>query len=119
MVKWYFIIPRSWTSGNYFKTFRKYLLSHGEINNIHLFINRNNLFKQDSILQETIIVKVSKSHNNPEFINVSSSNDFMFDDLKRFKLPYKLAVSEDDNSYIFLPTNKSEVNVLTLLNKFK
>ena len=114
-----FIIPRSWTSGNYFKTFRKYLLSHGEIKNIHLFINRNNLFKQDAILQETIIVKVSKSHNNPEFINVSSSNDFMFDDLKRFKLPYKLAVSGDANSFIFLPTNQSEVNVLTLLNKFE
>ena len=114
-----FIIPRSWTSGNYFKTFRKYLLNNGEINNIHLFINRNNLFKRDSILQETIIVKVSKSHNNPEFIDVSSSNDFMFNDLKQFKLPYKLAVSEDDNSYIFLPTNKSEVNVLTLLNKFE
>lgn len=114
-----FIIPRSWTSGNYFKTFRKYLLRNGEINNIHLFINRNNLFKQDSILQETIIVKVSKSHNNPEFINVSSSNDFMFDDLKRFKLPYELSVSRDDNSFIFLPTNQSEVNVLTLLNKFE
>lgn len=114
-----FIIPRSWTSGNYFKTFRKYLLNNGEINNIHLFINRNNLFKQDSILQETIIIKVSKSHYNPEFINVSSSNDFMFENLKRFKLPYKLAVSDDDNSYIFLPTNKCEVEVLTLLNKFK
>ena len=35
-----FIIPRSWTSGNYFKTFRKYLLRNGEINNIHLFINK-------------------------------------------------------------------------------
>ncbi|WP_298500853.1 Eco57I restriction-modification methylase domain-containing protein [uncultured Methanobrevibacter sp.] len=114
-----FIIPRSWTSGNYFKTFRKYLLKNGEINNIHLFINRNNLFKQDSILQETIIIKVSKSHNNPEFINISSSNDFMFDDLKRFKFPYELAVSKDENSYIFLPTNQSEVNVLKMLNKFE
>ena len=114
-----FIIPRSWTSGNYFKTFRKYLINNGEINNIHLFINRNNLFKQDSILQETIIIKLSKTHNNPEFINVSSSNDFMFNDLKQFKLPYELAISKDENSFIFLPTNQSEVNVLTLLNKFE
>lgn len=114
-----FIIPRSWTSGNYFKKFRKYLLKNGEINNIHLFINRNNLFKQDPILQETIIIKVSKTQNNPEFINISSSDDFKFDNLENFNFPYELSVSKDDNSYIFLPTNQSEVDILTLLNKFK
>lgn len=114
-----FIIPRSWTSGNYFKIFWKYLITNGEINNIHLFINRNNLFKQDCILQETIIIKLSKTHNNPKFINVSSSNNFMFNDLKQFKLPYELSISKDENSFISLPTNQNEVNVLTLLNKFE
>jgi len=114
-----FIVPRSWTSGNYFKSFRKYLLKNGVITNIHLFINRNNLFKYDSILQETIILKVVKTQCSQDFINVSSSNNFIFDDLKRFKLPYELAVSGNENSYIFLPTNQSEVNVLNLLNKFE
>ena len=114
-----FIIPRSWTSGNYFKKFREYLFKNGVINNIHLFVNRNNLFKQDSILQETIIIKVSKTQVKSEFIDISSSKDFMFDDLEMFKLPYELAISNDENSYIFLPTNQSEVDVLNKLNKFK
>lgn len=114
-----FIVPRSWTSGNYFKKFRQYLLKNGEISNIHLFINRNNLFKQDPILQETIIVKVSKTQGKHDFINISSSNDFMFDNLERFKLYYDFAVSNDENSFIFLPTNQNEVNILNKLNKFK
>lgn len=32
-----YIIPRSWTSGAYFKAFREYLLSVGKIEQIHLF----------------------------------------------------------------------------------
>lgn len=114
-----FIIPRSWTSGNYFKKFREYLLKNGVINNIHLFVNRNNLFKQDSILQETIIIKVSKTQTKSDYIDISSSKDFMFDDLESFKLPYELAISNDENLYIFLPTNQSEVDVLNNVNKFK
>ena len=42
-----FIVPRSWTSGSYFKKFRKYLLDNGKIDNIHLFLSRNNLFNKD------------------------------------------------------------------------
>lgn len=30
-----YIIPRSWTSGMYFKRFRQYLFSHGVIEQIH------------------------------------------------------------------------------------
>ena len=31
-----YIIPRSWTSGAYFREFRRYLFTYGKINNIHL-----------------------------------------------------------------------------------
>ena len=114
-----FIIPRSWTSGIYFKKFRKYLLKNGKINSIHLFTNRNNLFKGDSILQETVIVKVSKSQNQPELIDISSSADDTFNHLEKFKLPWELAISDDDNSYIFLPANQGDVEILKRINKFR
>ena len=114
-----FIVPRSWTSGKYFKSFRNYLFNNSEINNIHLFISRNNLFKGDKILQETIIIKVSKTKNTCKFIHISSSTDYTFNNLEGFDLPYELAISNDENSYLYLPTNKEEVDTLNIVNNFE
>ena len=36
-----YIIPRSWTSGEYFRRFRTYLLKYGKIVQIHLFVSRD------------------------------------------------------------------------------
>ena len=56
-----FITPRSFTSGAYFKSFRNYLLDNTMITNIHIFNSlRNNLFKGEEVLQETIITRAIK-----------------------------------------------------------
>ena len=39
-----YIIPRSWTSGAYFKRFREYFLTEGRLEHIHLFVSRNKVF---------------------------------------------------------------------------
>ena len=49
-----YIIPRSWTSGAYFKRFREYFLTEGKLEHIHLFVSRNKVFDKESVLQETI-----------------------------------------------------------------
>ena len=38
-----YIIPRSWTSGAYFKRFRQYFLTEGKLEHIHLFDNLTSL----------------------------------------------------------------------------
>ncbi|MCM1424896.1 MAG: Eco57I restriction-modification methylase domain-containing protein, partial [bacterium] len=53
-----YIIPRSWTSGAYFKRFRQYFLTEGKLEHIHLFVSRNKVFDKEDVLQETIIIKV-------------------------------------------------------------
>ena len=53
-----YIIPRSWTSGAYFKKFREYLFSSGVLVQIHLFVSRDKVFDRESVLQETMIMKV-------------------------------------------------------------
>ena len=55
-----YIIPRSWTSGLYFTYFRKYLLSRGKLEHIHLFGSRDKVFKEEEVLQETMIIKVKR-----------------------------------------------------------
>lgn len=48
-----YIIPRSWTSGAYFKRFREYFLTAGKLEHIHLFVSRSKVFDKESVLQET------------------------------------------------------------------
>ena len=113
-----YIIPRSWTSGAYFKSFRKYLLKHGVLSNIHLFVSRNKVFNSEDVLQETIIIKVKKSTEKPKEITISSSHSSSdFGNVTYLKVPYDLVVSGEE-SYVYLVTTKEEVDVLGALNNW-
>ena len=111
-----FIVPRSWTSGAYFGRFRKYLFHNVVLKNIHLFISRDKVFNEESVLQETIIVRVKKGIIKPKNICISSCSTADFSDLTRFAVPYNTVVAR--NGYVFLPTNKEEVDVLSRVNGF-
>lgn len=113
-----YIIPRSWTSGAYFKRFREYFLTEGKLEHIHLFVSRNKVFDKEDVLQETIIIKVRKTRIEPKYVTITSSksNDD-FGGLTSLTVPYKLVVSGKDN-YVYLVTNEEEVEVLESLHKF-
>lgn len=53
-----YIIPRSWTSGEYFKAFRNYFLHYGRLIQIHLFVSRDKEFSQESISCLFSIVRI-------------------------------------------------------------
>lgn len=113
-----YIIPRSWTSGAYFKRFREYFLSEGKLLHIHLFGSRNKVFDKEDVLQETIIVKVKKTSVKPNVVTITSTNsnkDFV--DCKSLIVPYDLVVSGDE-LYVYLVTNEEEVEVLGRLQKW-
>ena len=113
-----YIIPRSWTSGAYFKRFREYFLVEGKLEHIHLFVSRSKVFDNESVLQETIIVKVRKTKDMPETVTITSSqsnNDF--ENITSLTVPYSLVVSENDY-YVYLVTDEKEVNVLKRLQQF-
>lgn len=113
-----YIIPRSWTSGAYFKRFRDYFLSEGKLCHIHLFGSRNKVFDKENVLQETIIVKVKKTYEKPESITISSSNTNKdFCNCTEIEVPYDLIVSGEEK-YVYLVTNEEEVEVLRKLNKY-
>lgn len=84
-----YIIPRSWTSGEYFKVFRKYFLRYGKIEQIHLFVSRDKVFSQEQVLQETIIIKIKKTAVRPQHVIISSSqtnNDY--NNMTEIAVPY-------------------------------
>lgn len=114
-----YIIPRSWTSGAYFKKFRKYFLSEGKLKHIHLFISRDEVFEKENVLQETIIIKIKKEKETDEDITVTTSksnNDFH--ELTKIEIPYNLIVAGEE-LYVYLITNKEELTVLKKLHKLK
>ena len=113
-----YIIPRSWTSGAYFKRFRQYFLMEGKLEHIHLFVSRNKVFDKEDVLQETIIIKIKKTNKTPDEITITSSksnNDF--DNITSLTVPYNLVVSGND-FYVYLVTDEEEISVLERLQKF-
>ncbi len=113
-----YIIPRSWTSGAYFKAFRKYLFQHGTLKHIHLFVSRDKVFSQEQVLQETIIIKVQKTSTVPVSIELTSSqSNGDFNSITSINLPYDSVVVGED-LYVFLPTNETEVNVIKTVNRY-
>lgn len=113
-----YIIPRSWTSGAYFKAFREYFLGYGKLEQIHLFVSRDQVFKEDQVLQETIIVKVRKTNIAPATVKITSSHSTKdFNDVKTLNVPYSSVVTGDD-LYVFLPTDENDIDTIGKVNKY-
>ncbi len=113
-----YIIPRSWTSGAYFKRFRQYFLTEGRLEHIHLFVSRDKVFDKEDVLQETIIIKARKTNISPVQVKITSSKSNKdFDEITSLTVPYSLVVSGNDY-YVYLVTDDEEVSVLKRLKQF-
>lgn len=113
-----YIIPRSWTSGAYFKAFRDYFLTDGSLCQVHLFMSRDKVFDTDSVLQETIIVKMDKSECRESISITSSHSNKDFHNINSFEVPYEVIVFGADK-YVYLVTTETELRVLQTLERWK
>ena len=113
-----FIIPRSWTSGAYFKAFRKHLLNNGTLKQIHLFVSRDRVFEKESVLQETIIIKMDKSNKRDSVKITCSNSNSDFYNITTITVPYANIVVGPEQ-YVYLVTTKTELAVLQGLSKWK
>lgn len=112
-----YIIPRSWTSGAYFERFRKYLFRYCVITNIHIFGSRDKVFEGESVLQETMIIKIKKIREKPQYVNMSSSETSDFSDMKHYDVEYNTIVAP--NQFVFLVTCPEEAEILSRVNSQK
>lgn len=66
------IVPRSWTNGDYFTPFRRYVLGSCSLDALHIYGSRDEVFADTNVLQETMIVRFSK-RQQADTIRVSQS----------------------------------------------
>lgn len=104
------IIPRSFCNGNYYKSFRNFIISNAAVKRIHLFESRNKAFKDDDVLQENIIIHLIKGAKQKDVI-ITRSTDESLQDLTEYTCPFKNIVkTEDKEAFIHIP--HEEINQL-------
>ncbi len=113
------ILPRSFCNGLYFFPFRKFILKQTEIIQIHTFNSRRDAFKEESVLQENVIVVLRKGNDQPPNVCISSSEDKSLNDYSESFFEFsKIVNSHDEDKYIRIPALvsdkiKKENNIFT------
>ena len=113
-----FIVPRSFAAGNYFKSFRKSFLNDVSISDIHIFNSRKQMFKNDNVLQENVIIRATNKINANIKISVSESEK----DLKEprfsiFKTKELIDLSTRDK-ILFMPSNPKETETINIFKNW-
>ncbi len=104
------IVPRSFCNGLYFRPFRDWLLGQVSLDHIHVFESRNKAFKGDEVLQENIIIKLTRGVQR-DTVTISSSNDASFTDHVERKVAFEEVVRPGDSErYIHIPLNGSQAS---------
>lgn len=68
------IVPRSFTSGTYFRRFRQRLSQVLQLEVLHVFASRRAAFASDRVLQETVICRYRAEHAHSETVRISCSS---------------------------------------------
>ncbi len=114
-----FITPRSFCSGHYYKRFRKWFLNMVSLEQIHIFESRRGLFKKDSILQENIIVKATKSKKDYNKIRISSSKSKCLDALKEIDVDCSdVLFHKNGDIFIRIPISQKDVNIIHIIDSW-
>lgn len=65
------INPRSFCNGPYFRPFRREFLNLMAIRRLHVFESRSDVFKEDEVLQENVIIHGIRRREKPKTVKVS------------------------------------------------
>lgn len=97
------IIPRSFCNGPYYRPFRDLMLAKCSLDAIHVFESRSQAFKDDEVLQENIILKLTRGGAQGQ-VRLSFSQDASFDDMHRRVVPFEVIVEPlDRERFIRIP----------------
>lgn len=112
------ITPRSFFNGSYYRPFRSFLLNFCSIDRIHLFDSRKRAFSDDNVLQENVILKLTKGKKQGRVV-VSRSLDQYLNDYSEKEYSFEEIVYPNDSElYFHVPNSESESSTRQTLPKF-
>lgn len=109
-----FITPRSFCSGKYYSKFRDWFLENADIEHIHIFESRKDIFDHDGVLQENIIIKArpAKKKHSKRTVNITVSKDKFFKDLKEYKISYEDMIHQTHGCVLIkIPTSDIDIHI--------
>ena len=89
------ITPRSFCNGPYFRSFRRTFLASMALRQVHVFDSRDNAFRDDAVLQETVIFRATKNVP-PDVVTITSSTSPESGDERSRVVEYTEVVRRDD-----------------------
>jgi adenine-specific DNA-methyltransferase len=98
------IIPRSFCNGPYYQAFRRFIFRRAAISHIHLFDARNKAFKDDGVLQENIIIKLTRGGAQGAVMVSTSTDDSFADYDERLHAFERIVFPGDADEFIHIPT---------------
>jgi len=116
-----FITPRSFCSGLYYKRFRQWFLTRVELSRIHIFESRKEIFDEDQVLQENIILKAirKKRDLHERKIIISTSKNKHFENIKRFVVSdADHILNKTEESFIKIPCCPLDLAVVKVIDKW-
>jgi adenine-specific DNA-methyltransferase len=112
------IVPRSFCNGVYFKPFREMFLREMALQHLHVFEARDQVFKDNDVLQENIILHAIKG-GIPEWVEITSSCDPELQGLTCRQATYAQVVKPSDpHRFINIVVSESDQLVVDRLSMF-
>ncbi|WP_409300895.1 BsuBI/PstI family type II restriction endonuclease [Pseudomonas sp. KCJK8993] len=103
------IIPRSFCNGPYYQAFRELIIQTSAINHIHIFDSRNIAFSEDEVLQENIIIHLTKGKAQGDVtITSSPTSDFHIDEESGTVTVSDMTIRTVDFGSIVYPNDKEK-----------
>lgn len=109
--KFVFITPRSWTSGNYYKIARKFLLENLSLTDLLLFEDRDKVFDGEDVLQETLITVGIRTNLQVSRINIYSSLKNT-DSYEPMKVDAETIKHVGEDAYLLLPSSEKDLRII-------
>ncbi len=114
-----YITPRSFASGHYFKSFREFFFTNLQPVRVHLFESRKDLFSDQSVLQENVIIQATRN-KSPDCIVVSHSvNSDNLDSPHENIIPVQYALYFNGNDTILrLPLDETDDLIIEIVDSW-
>lgn len=104
------IVPRSFCNGPYYRPFRRFILQRCSLDRIHVFGSRDKAFRDDSVLQENVIVKLVKGQEQGD-VTVTCSQDEKLTDYREKCYSFRRIVKPaDPEAFIHIPIEHDDVH---------